>query len=169
MSVWCHERKCATAIGSSQPVQVPPTEAAKRKAARRMRSLELSIYSARLSSMESVEHKKERREPLFFGFIGKDATDHRRPYTSRTPGRSTPNAGRNGKQRRSVPRARCLPCAPRNPPLPTCIAPPPLPGPAAKAGAVIANASDRALAPAIPSFDIAFLHKNLKQHKANVG
>jgi hypothetical protein len=27
-----HERKCATAIGSSQPVQTPPTEAAKRKA-----------------------------------------------------------------------------------------------------------------------------------------
>src|SRR3982074_3888335 len=112
MSQTCHERKCATAIGASQPVQVPRTEAAKRKAARRMRSLELSIYSARLSSMESVEHKKERREPLFFGFIGKDATDHRRPYTSRTPGRSTPNAGRNRKKRRSVPRARCL-LAPR--------------------------------------------------------
>jgi hypothetical protein len=28
-------------------------------------SLELSIYSGRLSSMEGVEHKKERLEPLF--------------------------------------------------------------------------------------------------------
>jgi hypothetical protein len=29
--------------------------------------------------MESVEHKKERLEPLFFAFMGKDATHHRRP------------------------------------------------------------------------------------------
>jgi hypothetical protein len=62
-----------------------------------------------LSSMESVEHKAERLEPLFFGFIGKDATLHRHPYTSPTPGHNTPNAGRNGRhQRRSIPRSRCL-------------------------------------------------------------
>jgi hypothetical protein len=57
----------------------------------------------------TVEHKKERLEPLLFGFIRKDATAHRRPYTFRTPGRSTPNAGRNGQQRpRLVRTSRCL-------------------------------------------------------------
>jgi hypothetical protein len=30
--------------------------------------LELSIYSGRISGMESVEHKKERLEPLFVCF-----------------------------------------------------------------------------------------------------
>ena len=129
-------------------------------ALRRPRSLELSIDSGRLSSMESVEHKEERLEPLFFGFIGKDATLHRRPYTSRTPGHSTPNAGRNGRhQRRSIPGNRCSlehrgtrRCrlashrAPRRRP-----------------GLQLANESDRAVASTIPSFDIALLHKNLKQ------
>ena len=75
------------------------------------KSLKLGVLdsSGRLSSMESIEHKKERLEPLLFGFIRKDATAHRRPYTFRTPGRSTPNAGRNGQQRpRSVRTSRCL-------------------------------------------------------------
>jgi hypothetical protein len=44
----------------------------------------------------------------FLAFMGKNATHHRRPYTSRTPGRSTPNAGRNRKHQRSVPRSRRL-------------------------------------------------------------
>ena len=97
MSQTCHNQKFATAISSSQFVQAPQTEAAKRKPA--------SIYSGHFSSMESVE-KKRAAEPLFFAFIGKDATHHRRPYTSRTPGCSTPNAGGNGKrQRRSNPRS----------------------------------------------------------------
>jgi hypothetical protein len=51
------DQKFATAIGSSQFVQAPQTEAAKRKPA--------SIYSGRLSSLESVEHKKEQLELLF--------------------------------------------------------------------------------------------------------
>jgi hypothetical protein len=96
-----HNQKFATAIGSSQFVQAPQTEAAKRKPA--------LIYSGRLSSLESVEHKKEQLELLFFAFIGKEATHHRRPYTSGTPRRNTPNAGGNRKhQRRSAPRSRCL-------------------------------------------------------------
>ena len=100
MSQTCHNQKFATAISSSQFVQAPQTEAAKRKPA--------SIYSGHFSSMESVE-KKRAAEPLFFAFIGKDATHHRRPYTSRTPGCSTPNAGGNRKhQRRSYQRSRCL-------------------------------------------------------------
>jgi hypothetical protein len=67
------------------------------------------IYSGRLSSMESVEHKKRAAQAaLFFAFMGKDATHHRRPYTSRTPRRSTPNAGRNRKHQRSIPRSRRL-------------------------------------------------------------
>jgi len=53
--------------------------------------------------------RKERLEPLFFAFMGKDATHHRRPYTSRTPRRSTPNAGRNRKHQRSIPRSRWWP------------------------------------------------------------
>src|ERR1700733_12817227 len=85
MSQMCHNQKFATAISSSQFVQAPQTEAAKRKPA--------PIYSGRFSSMERVEQKKERLGPLFFAFIGKDATRHRRPYAARTPGCSTPNAG----------------------------------------------------------------------------
>ena len=61
-----HNQKFATAIGSSQFVQAPQIEAAKRKPA--------SIYSGRLSSLESVEHKKEQLELLFFAFMSKDAT-----------------------------------------------------------------------------------------------
>jgi hypothetical protein len=40
--------------------------------------------------------------------LGKDATDRRRTHTSRTPGHSTPNAGRNRKHQRSIPRGRRL-------------------------------------------------------------
>jgi hypothetical protein len=55
-----------------------------------------------------VEHKKSGSSRSFYTFIGKDATDHRRPYTSRMSSRSTPNAGGNGR-RRSKPRNRHLP------------------------------------------------------------
>jgi hypothetical protein len=48
--------------------------------------------------------KKGGLSRSFFAFMGKDATHPRRPYTSRTPGRSTPNAGRNRKHRRAIPR-----------------------------------------------------------------
>jgi hypothetical protein len=37
--------------------------------------------------------------------------------------------------------------------------------PAAKAGVATINASDRAVAPAIQSFDIALLHKNLNHRR----
>jgi hypothetical protein len=46
--------------------------------------------------------------PTSLTFMGKDATHHRRPYTSRTPGRSTPNAGRNRKHQCSIPRSQRL-------------------------------------------------------------
>jgi hypothetical protein len=46
--------------------------------------------------------------PTSLTSIGKDATDHRRPDTSRTPGRSTPNAGRNGKHECLISRRRLL-------------------------------------------------------------
>ena len=50
--------------------------------------------------------KKSAQDALFFAFIGKDATDHRRPYTSRTTGRSTSNAGgKRKRQRQSMPRS----------------------------------------------------------------
>jgi hypothetical protein len=45
---------------------------------------------------------------LMMTILGKDATHHRRPHTSRTPGHSTPNAGRNRKHQRSIPRGRRL-------------------------------------------------------------
>jgi hypothetical protein len=53
----CHNQKFATAIGSCQFVQAPQTEAAKRKPA--------SIYSGRLSSLESVEQKRAAWAALF--------------------------------------------------------------------------------------------------------
>jgi hypothetical protein len=47
----------------------------------------------------STSIKKSGLSRSFFAFMGKDATHPRRPYTSRTPGRSTPNAGRNRGRR----------------------------------------------------------------------
>src|SRR5216683_1908004 len=98
--------------------------------------------------MESVEHKKERLEPLFFMLLWA-----RTPLTivaHRFPGRRVvvrPTLGAIG----SISAARyhggdaCLSTA-------------------AKVGVATANAIDRAVAPTIPSFDIALLHKNLKQN-----
>jgi hypothetical protein len=71
MSEKCRKQKCSTAIASSQLVQARQPGGQERK---RPKDVKLSIYSGHLSSMESVEHKKERLEPLFFAFIGKDAT-----------------------------------------------------------------------------------------------
>jgi hypothetical protein len=76
---------------------------------RRPKEIPPQSTPAACRALESVEHKKEQLELLFFAFMGKDATDHRRPYTSGIPRRNTPNVGGNRKhQRQSMPRSRCL-------------------------------------------------------------
>jgi hypothetical protein len=102
----------------------------------------------------STSTKKSGLSRSFFAFMGKDATHHRRPYTSRTPGRSTPNAGRSRKHQPSIPRLlehrgtrrcrRASHCRRERRGAPT-----------AKAAVATADASDRAVTPTIPSFDIA--------------
>jgi hypothetical protein len=68
-------------------------------------TMDLHVGGARVEFPPgSTSIRKSRLSRSFFAFMGKDATHHRRPYTSRTPGRSTPNAGRNRKHQPSIPR-----------------------------------------------------------------
>jgi hypothetical protein len=59
-------------------------EAAKRRPA--------SIYAGRLSSRESVEHKREQLELLLFAFMGNDATARNKPGNDASPAALPPGA-----------------------------------------------------------------------------
>src|ERR1700682_3790257 len=103
-----YNRKCATVIGPSPLVRAPPTEGGQEK--NRPKDVKLGAFDMLRPIVEHGKCRAQEKSGLsrsFLAFMGKCATHHRRPYTSRTPGRSTPNDGRNRKhQRRAIPRSR---------------------------------------------------------------
>jgi hypothetical protein len=73
----------------------PPTRRPREKTPKGCEAWSFQSTQAVCRAWKASSIKKSGLSRSLFAFIGKDATHHRRPYTSRTPGRSTPNAGCN--------------------------------------------------------------------------